>query len=99
VAVLLNEAIEPAEVVAMTMAQDETVDAGRIDAEQVEIAVDDLGRVAEVENVLRFRAILYGGEVQREPPLGGKGLSARPGMRPMCSICTCGCEALGRNRS
>ena len=40
--------------VAVAVAQDEAVNAPRIDAEQVEIAVQDLRRVAEIQQILRL---------------------------------------------
>ena len=58
--------------VAVTVAQDQPVDLRRLDVEELEVAVDDLRRVAEVEHVLGFRAVFHRCEVEREPPFAGE---------------------------
>lgn len=72
VPVLHHESGKPAIVVAMPVAQDEPVKALRIDIEQREIAVDDLGRIAEIEEVLRFGTLSLLFEMQRQTPFAGE---------------------------
>ena len=69
---LRDEARHAAEVVAVAVAEDQAVDPAGIDVEQIEVAVDDLGRVAEVDQVLRLVAGRVGLHVQRQPPLAGE---------------------------
>jgi len=64
-AVLRHEARKPAVVIAMAVTQDQAVEPRRLDIEQAEIAVDDVGRVAEIEQILRRGAALLGFEMQR----------------------------------
>ena len=59
--------------IAVGMAEDKPVDAPGVDAEQVEIAVDDFRRIAEIENILRVGGGADGFEVERQPPLAGEG--------------------------
>ena len=54
------------------MTQDQAVDARRVDVEQIEIAVHDLGRVAEVDQILVARTVARRIEMQRQPPLAGQ---------------------------
>jgi len=49
----------------VAMAQDQPVDLPRIDAEQIEIAGEDLWRVPEIQQVLRLGAAILGFEMQR----------------------------------
>ena len=72
-AVLGHEPVHPAIVVAVAMAQDQPVKPGRLDAEQRDVAVEDFGRVAEIQHVLRTRPAGAGFEMQRKPPFAGQG--------------------------
>ena len=61
---LQYKSIQAAEVIAMTVAENQTIDRRRIDVEQIEVPVEDLRRVAKVEQVLRFGAGLNRAQVQ-----------------------------------
>jgi len=51
--VLRHKSHEAAEMIAVSMTQDQAVDLRGIDVEEVGIAQDDFGRIAEIEQVLR----------------------------------------------
>ena len=53
-----------AEMVEVTVAEDQAIDLPGLYPEQFEIAIDDLRRVAEVEDVLCLGAVLFRGQVQ-----------------------------------
>ena len=55
------------------MAQDQPVEPGRLDAEQRDVAVEDLGRIAGIQHVLRTRPAGARFEMQRKPPFAGQG--------------------------
>jgi hypothetical protein len=50
--------------IAVAVAQDQPVDPRGVEVEQVEIAYQDFGRVAEIEQILGFAAGLRGFEMQ-----------------------------------
>ena len=58
-----DKARQPAEMVAVSVAQNEPVEPLGLDAEQSEIAQQHLGRVAEVEEVLPRLARIAGFEM------------------------------------
>ena len=58
--------------IAVGVAEDQAVDLGGIDVEQVGVAQHDLRRVAEIQHVLRLGAGAAGFEVQRQAPLAGQ---------------------------
>ncbi len=74
-----DEPFEPAEMIAVAVAQDQAVDPARIEVEQFEVADQHLGRVAEIEQILRPGAGLRRFEVQRQAPLAGKGRALMAG--------------------
>src|SRR5215208_4560824 len=65
VAVALDEADHAAVMVAVRMAEDQAVEFFGLDPQQVEVAVHDLRREAEIEQVLMLLARFGGFEVQR----------------------------------
>ena len=63
-AVVCDKAVEPAVMIAVAVAQDQPVDPRGVEVEQIEIAYQDFGRVAEIEQILGFAAGLRGFEMQ-----------------------------------
>src|SRR5579863_8648415 len=59
--------------VEMAVAQDQPVERACVEIEEGEIAVEDLRRVAEIEEVLRGYAGALRLEMQREAPFAGQG--------------------------
>ena len=53
---LHQKADQAAEVVAVGVAEDQAVDLGGVDVEQVGVAQNDLRRIAEIQHVLRLGA-------------------------------------------
>jgi hypothetical protein len=94
--VLAHEAVESAVVIAVAMAQDQAVDFPGFDAEQPEVAVDDLGRVAEIEHVLRLRAFLDRCEMERQPPFRGESHVGPAGDAPNVLDAHLGVRGLGQ---
>ena len=72
-AILLDETLQAAEMIPVAVAQDEAVQARGIDAQQVEIAVEDLRGVAEIKQVLRPIVGAFRFQVQRKAPLRRQG--------------------------
>src|SRR5216684_6327879 len=72
-AVMLDKADHPPVMVAMRVAEDQAVEPLGHDAEQVEIAQEDLRRIAEIEEVLAARPGAFRFEMQREAPFAGEG--------------------------
>src|SRR6266567_5164070 len=75
---MFAEPDHPAVMVAMRMAENQAVEPLGHDAEQVEIAQEDLRGIAEIEEILAARPRARRFEVQREAPFTGKsrGLAA-----------------------
>ena len=69
---LPDKADKPAIVVAMSMAQHQAIEPGRIDAQQVDIAVEDFRRVTEIQKVLGAGSATLRLQVQRQPPFTGQ---------------------------
>ena len=69
VTVLPDEARQPSVVIAVGVAQYQAINLGGVDIEEMEVPVDDLGRVAEIEHVLGPRASSLRGEMKRQAPL------------------------------
>ena len=54
---MADEPVQPAIVVPVGVAQDQSAQLSRVDIQQVEVAVQDFRRVAEIQQVLRRRAV------------------------------------------
>ena len=63
-AMLHQKADQAAEVVTVGVAEDQAIDLGRVDVEQIGIAQNDLRRIAEIQHVLCFGAGAMGPEMQ-----------------------------------
>ena len=63
-AMLHQEADQAAEMVAVGVAEDQAIDLGGVDVEQIGVAQNDLGRIAEIQHVLCFGAGAVGLEMQ-----------------------------------
>jgi hypothetical protein len=92
-----DEARQPAVMIAVSVAQNESIEPLGLDAERTEIAQQHLGCVAEVQQVLRRSLRVAELEMQRQTPLAAKVEFKLLRMRPTCSIVTIGCVAFGMN--
>src|SRR5215208_2580304 len=72
-AVALDEADHAAVVVAVGMAEDQAVELIRLDPQEIEVAVHDLRREAEIEQISMLFSAFRGFEVQRQAPFAGQG--------------------------
>ena len=61
---LHQEADQAAEVVTVGVAEDQAIDLGGVDVEQIGVAQNDLRRIAEIQHVLCFGAGAVGLEMQ-----------------------------------
>jgi hypothetical protein len=68
-AVLLEKTEQPAPMVEMTVAHDQRIDLGRIDLQELHVAVDGIGRPAEVEQEGLLLVAALRLDIKREPPL------------------------------
>jgi hypothetical protein len=64
--------------VAMSMAQDEAIDMGRIEVEQIEVPDQHFGGIAKIQQISRPAAGLGRLQMQRQPPLAGEGRALMP---------------------
>lgn len=74
----IRKPISPPEMIAVGMAEDQTVDPRGIDFEQIGVAQNDLRGIAEIQHVLRVGASAVGFEMQRKAQFAGQGRYLTP---------------------
>jgi hypothetical protein len=96
---LQKKANHAAEVVAVGVAQDQTVDPARIDVEDIDVAQDDLRRIAESSRYWALLPARTDCRWRERPHAQASEVICLHGSRPVCSIRTNGCTALGMKAS